>query len=192
MTELAPQVEPLAARHREGYRALMEAAGLGCFCRYWHFQGTKNDWLERSALRPDENETEAFDDPNADAARGLVALQGDQVVGWLKIAPTRVVPKLLAQSVYRALPLADDGVHAVVCFLVHPDRRGQGVARALLRAAPQFAKAHGARALQAYPRRVSYRLHDEQAFAGPEALFLAEGFRAIHVDGPYPVLERAL
>lgn len=186
------RVEPLHARHRDGYRALMDAAGLACFCRYWHFVGTKNDWLERSALRPEENEAEAFAHVDAPEARGLVALRDEHVVGWLKIAPTLAVPKLLGQSVYKQLPLAADGVHAIVCFLVHPDARQTGVARALLREAPAFARTHGARTLQAYPRRASYRIPDEQAFAGPEALFLAEGFTVRHDDPPYPVLERAL
>lgn len=185
-------VAPLAAQHRDAYRQLMDAAGLACFCRYWHFAGTKNDWLERSALRPEENEADAFADPDHDTTRGLVAQLDGELVGWLKIAPTTSVPKLLAQPVYRKLPLARDGVHAVVCFLVHPDARGRGVARALVQAAPAFAKAHGASVLQAYPRRASYRIPDEQAFAGPESLFLSEGFTAVHDDGPYPVFERRL
>lgn len=186
------RVEPLGSAHRDGYRALMDAAGLGCFCRYWQFEGTKNDWLERSALRPEENEAEAFAVPAAPDARGLVALEDDRVVGWLKIAPTVAVPKLLRQPVYKRLPLAAEDAHAIVCFLVHPDLRQTGVARALLQAAPDFARAHGARSLQAYPRRASYRIPDEQAFAGPESLFLAEGFVVLHDEPPYPVLERRL
>ena len=61
-----------------------------------------------------------------------------------------------------------------------------------MQAAPDFARAHGARSLQAYPRRASYRIPDEQAFAGPESLFLAEGFVVLHDEPPYPVLERRL
>ncbi len=185
-------VVPLTAAHRDGFRALMDAAGLGCFCRYWHFVGTKNDWLERSALRPEENEAEQFRDPAADDARGLVALQDGAVVGWLKVVPQPAAPKLLQQSVYKKLVQAASDVHAIACFLVHPDHRERGVARALLRAAPDFARAHGARELQAYPRRSDDRLPDGQALAGPEVLFRSEGFELAHDVPPYPVWRKYL
>lgn len=186
------KIEPLAARHRDGFRTLLEAAGLGCFCRYWHFTGTKNDWLERSALRPEENEAEQFRDPAADDARGLVALDGDVLVGWLKVVPQPAVPKLLQQSVYKNLVKAEASVHSIACFLVHPEHRERGVARALLQAAPKFARAHGARELQAYPRRTEDRLPDGQALAGPEALFRSEGYELLHDVPPYPVWRKIL
>ena len=185
-------VEPLAARHRDGFRALMDAAGLGCFCRYWQFVGTKNEWLERSALRPEENEAEQFVDPAAADSRGLVAVEGEQVLGWLKVTPEPLIPKLLAQPVYRRLVHAESDVHVLACFLVHPDRRDRGIARALLAAAPDFARAHGARALHALPRRSEHRLPDAQALAGPEAAFRAAGFALEHDVPPYPVWRLAL
>jgi GNAT superfamily N-acetyltransferase len=185
-------VQPLAAAHREGFRALMDAAGLGCFCRYWHFGGSKNDWLERSALRPEENEAEQFRDPCAVDARGLVAIDDGVLVGWMKVVPQPAVPKLLQQSVYKKLVRAESDVHAIGCLLVHPDHRERGVARALLHAAPDFARAHGARELQAYPRRSDDRLPDAQALMGPEALFRSEGFELAHDVPPYPVWRKWL
>lgn len=186
-------VEPLAAHHREGFRALMQAQGLGCFCRYWHFSGNKNQWLERSVFRPEENEEEQFRDPQADDSLGLVALADGAVVGWLKLAPRAALPKLLAQPVYRPLDLGSpEGVYSVGCFLVDESWRGRGVARALLRAAPALVRARGGHCIEAYPRRASYRLHDAEAQMGPEALFLAEGFEVVHDEAPYPVLQRSL
>ena len=38
--------------------ALFEATGSSCYCRYFHFEGDKNDWLARCALEPDQNRAE--------------------------------------------------------------------------------------------------------------------------------------
>jgi GNAT superfamily N-acetyltransferase len=64
-------------------------------------------------------------------------------------------------------------VWAIVCFYVPRRQRGQGVARALLRAAVDFAAAHGADIVEAYPvdpDSPSYR------YMGSVPMFEAEGF----------------
>ncbi len=176
--------------------AFFEAAGSTCFCRYWHFGGDKNGWLERSAARPEESRSEleaAVREQRPDGA-GLVALGGGGVVvGWLKLAPRGAVPKLRNLPVYRTLDLGpDEGVLAIGCVLVHPEHREQGVARALLEGAILEATRGGARFLEAYPRRSATRLYDEAAFLGPEALYLALGFDITVDQPPYPVLRLAL
>jgi GNAT superfamily N-acetyltransferase len=191
------RIEPLEPRHLDAWAALFDAASSPCFCRFWHFASNKNEWLARCAATPRANFDEhaaalRADDPSA---RGLVALENDDrvCIGWMKLAPRALLPKLRNQSVYRALDLGDGaGVYSVGCFLVHPAHRERGVARRLLAAAPGFARAWGARALEAYPRRTDGRVHAEQAWQGPEAIFVAEGFRVVHGDGPYPVYRKDL
>jgi GNAT superfamily N-acetyltransferase len=127
------------------------------------------------------------------AGHGLVAFEGEEAVGWMKLVPRASVPKLRSQSVYRALDLGDDeGVWSIGCFLVVPGRRRQGVAHALVRAAPDFVRAWGGRAVEAYPRRTSEPMHDEQAWLGPESLFVAHGFELVAGDGPYPIYRKTL
>ena len=101
-----------------------------------------------------------------------MALDGGLAVGWMKLAPRALLPKLRRQGVYRALDLGDDaGVWSIGCFLVHPDHRRHGVARALVEAAPEYVRAWGGRAVEAYPHRVPHPPHDEEAWMGPESLF---------------------
>jgi GNAT superfamily N-acetyltransferase len=114
-------------------------------------------------------------------------------VGWLKLAPRARLAKLRGQGAYRALELgADDGVWSIGCFLVHPAHRRRGVAGALLAAAGEHVKRWGGGALEAYPRRSSEPLHDEEAAQGPEGLFVAHGFACIHDAAPYPVYRRVV
>lgn len=175
--------------------AFFEAAGSSCFCRYWHFAGDKNGWLERSALRPEESRAEleaAVREARPDGA-GIIASAGGAIVGWLKLSPRAAVPKLRRLPVYRTLDLGpDDGVLAIGCMLVHPEHRERGVARALLAGALEEAERQGARFVEAYPRRSHARLYDEAAFLGPEALYRELGFAVVVDQPPYPVLRRDL
>lgn len=190
------RVEALTEAHLPGLRALFDAASSTCFCRYWHFGGNKNEWLERCAFRPEENaaELEAAVRARESAARGLVALDdaGD-VVGWMKLTPRSAVPKLRRLPVYRSLDLGDEETtYAIGCYLVRPDRRGLGVARALTSAAPRFAQEWGAAAVEGYPRRSSEPLHPEEAWQGPERVFVETGFQPVVDVTPYPVYRKRL
>jgi GNAT superfamily N-acetyltransferase len=190
------RVEALTETHLPGLRALFDASSNTCFCRYWHFGGTKNDWLDRCANRPEENaaELEAAVRAGDPGARGLVAIDDEGiVVGWMKLTPRSSIPKLRALPVYRSLDLGDEATtYSIGCFLVRPDARGIGVARALVRAAPELARKWGARAIEAYPRRSSEPLHAEEAWQGPEHVFVESGFEAAVDAAPYPVYRRSV
>jgi GNAT superfamily N-acetyltransferase len=181
------EVRPLDASNIDALAELFRASHSSCFCRYWHFNGNKNEWLERCAFRPEENEAELR--ASVGSPQGLVALVGEQAVGWLKLTPRAAVPKLRALPVYRSLDLGDEHTtYSIGCLLVHPTFRRQGVARALVDAAPAAAESWGALAVEAYPRRATHPLSDEEAWQGPERVFAA--FEVVHEEGPYPVLRR--
>lgn len=189
MTELT--VVPVAEEHADALVAFFDASGSTCFCRYWHFQGDKNAWLERAAFAPDTGRGElgrALSESD-DSARGLCAIEGksNTIIGWLKLAPLGTLPKLRQLNVYRRLEL-DEKALAIGCILVHPDHRNHGVATALIRGAIEHARTMGAKRLCAFPRRAEARLHDEEAWMGPYSAYLAEGFTHSAGDDPYPVL----
>jgi GNAT superfamily N-acetyltransferase len=192
------------------WQGLFEASGSTCFCRYWHFVGRKNEWLERCFQRPDENRDEqlALVRSGALEARGLLAMDGPTAVGWMKLAPRALLPKLRQQGAYRPLDLGpDEGVWSVGCLLVRPDRRRTGVARALVMAAPEHLLAWDGpsspvAAIEAYPRGsnpvagaaggTSLMLHDEEAWVGTQHLFESCGFTRVAGEPAYPVMRKAL
>jgi GNAT superfamily N-acetyltransferase len=188
------RIEALSEANLPQLRALFEASHNTCFCRYWHFGGTKNDWLDRCANRPEENaeELERAVRAGDPGARGLIALDdAGTAVGWMKLTPRSAVPKLRALPVYRNNDLGDEATtYSIGCFVVRPDVRGRGVARALVEAAPRFARAWGARAVEGYPRRSTEPLHAEEAWQGPEKVFVENGFEATIDTGPYPVYRK--
>lgn len=184
--------------HADALARLFQADASPCYCRYWHFEGERNDWLARCAFAPEQNEAEMREAlaTGSPEGKGLVAVTPEgEVIGWMKLSPASSIRKLYDQRLYKGLPCFEGdrtGVFTVGCFLVHPSHRRRGIARALLQKAIELAPSWGARALEAFPRRISEAAHDAELMLGPHGIFLENGFRCVHEIGPYPVLRRDL
>jgi len=187
------RVAPLTEETSAAWAALFPASGSACFCRWWHFEGNKNAWLARCFEEPERNREEQLALVRAGSleARGLLALEGDEAVGWMKLAPRARLPKLRGQGAYRPIDLGeDDCVWSIGCLLVRPGWRRRGVARLLVETAPAQVRAWGGRVVEAYPHRVAHALHDEEAWMGPESLFVTSGWQVFHDAAPYPVYRK--
>ncbi|MBL8741209.1 MAG: GNAT family N-acetyltransferase, partial [Myxococcales bacterium] len=176
---------------------LFDACDCRCFCRYWHFEGDKNDWLARCFGDVGANQRELLEriEEGHDEALGVVAIEDDAIVGWLKLAPRTSVAKAYDQRLYRglrALDTAREGVFFLGCALVRPSARKQGVAKALVAAAVKLGRARGARYLEAFPRRPTEPVRDEELWTIPVGALEANGFRPVAGEDPYPVLQREL
>jgi GNAT superfamily N-acetyltransferase len=109
-------------------------------------------------------------------APGLAALDGERAVGWVGLGPRGEFDRLTRS---RTIPRLDgDAVWSIVCFAVSRAARGRGVGSALLEAATEYAAAHGARVLEAYPVdvRAGGGLAAASAFTGTLAMFERAGF----------------
>jgi GNAT superfamily N-acetyltransferase len=145
-------------------------------------------WCQRYKMRPKEawgsvgatglaarlREQTACGQPESAVTTGLVAYLDDEPVGWCAVDPRPANPRLLSHC---RVPWADRGedktderVWAVTCFVTRVGFRRRGISRALARAAVDFARQRGARALEGYP--------DTTAFdhVGTPGVFAAAGF----------------
>ena len=77
------------------------------------------------------------------------------VVGWVSVGPRGDYERLAHSRVLA--PVDDKPVWSIVCFVVGRQARGQGVATALLDAAIDYARDHGATTLEAYPIELDRR-----------------------------------
>lgn len=187
---------PATAADADGLAQLFERANHRCHCRYWHFDGTTDEWLGRVFNTPNVNEEEFREAlrAGADEAQGVVALAGEVIVGWMKLAPAKSVEKLYAQRLYRSLPCFYGdraGVVTVGCFLVDPEWRRAGIASLLVGAGIELARKIGASAIEAFPYSGASP-QDHQLWTGPEAVLATHGFSRVHEFDPYPVLRLAL
>jgi GNAT superfamily N-acetyltransferase len=188
----------LSAEHAVALSELFERAGSGCYCEWWHFEDDKNAWLARLAGAPELNRAKLFERAGTASTAGLagvVATAPDgSAVGWMKLTWANAVHKLYAQRPYRGLPCFRENrerTATVGCFLVDPSWRKRGVAAALLSTGIELARAAGALAIEAFPRRAD-GLGDEELWMGPHGSFARHGFELVLEVGQYPVLRRML
>ena len=100
------------------------------------------------------------------------------MVGWVSLGP-RADYGRLAHSTILA-PVDDRPVWSIVCFVVGKRERGQGIARALLTAAIEHARAHGATTLEAYPVDTGDgRLPSASVYKGTVSMFERAGFTVV-------------
>lgn len=107
-------------------------------------------------------------------APGVLAYDGDEVVGWAAVAPRSELP--FARS--RKIPHVDDlAVWSVWCIRVRPGHRGQGIAHEVLEGAVEYAFAQGAPAVEGYPvDNEGAKVDLTMAYVGTRSLFEKAGF----------------
>lgn len=131
------------------------------------------------------------DHPESGTTSGLVAYLDGEPVGWCAVEPRTAYQGLLRNNrvpwTGRAQDKADDGVWAVTCLLTRAGFRKRGVSRALARAAVDFARARGARALEGYPMTTKDVVLSE-LHVGTEGTFAAGGF----TEASRPTLRRVV
>jgi ribosomal protein S18 acetylase RimI-like enzyme len=113
----------------------------------------------------------------AEPPAGIIAYQGTTPVGWLSFGPRGAYAKLQRSPVMK--PVDDQPVWSVVCFVVPPEFRHQGVATALLKAAVAEARARGARLLEAYPVDKATRGADDWLWHGAKSMYDKAGFEEV-------------
>ena len=108
---------------------------------------------------------------------GVLAYDGDEVVGWAAIHPR--ADTTFARN--RKIPHVDDlDVWSLWCVRVRPGHRGSGISHHLVDGAVEFARAHGAPAVEGYPVDNDGRKVDlTMAYVGTRKLFERTGFTKV-------------
>ncbi len=121
-------------------------------------------------------------------APGVLAYDGDEVVGWAAVAPRSELP--FARST--KIPHVDDlPVWSLWCLRVRPGHRGRGIAGALIPGAVEYARSEGAPAVEGYPTdNRGEKVDLTMAYVGTRALFESAGFtlaaETTAVSGGFP------
>jgi GNAT superfamily N-acetyltransferase len=119
--------------------------------------------------------------PRARTTSGLVAYLGGEPVGWCAVEPRTAYVRLQNKPLVwarRTEEKTDDGVWAVTCFVTRAGFRRRGVSRALTRAAVDFARERGARAVEGYPMITTpgQEITWGELHVGSRSIFAAAGF----------------
>jgi GNAT superfamily N-acetyltransferase len=195
---VALDVRPLTPARLPDLAELFEQGGdpKWCWCAYFRIRGF--DFSSGGKARHRQvMETAAADQAKDGRAPGLVAYDRDEAVGWISIGPREDYERLAHSTVLK--PIDDKPVWSIVCFVVGRRSRGRGVARTLLAAGIDYARAHGATMLEAYPVEVDQgkRIDSGSVYRGTLTMFERAGFKVVDrrpTPGgpPRPIVRRAL
>jgi GNAT superfamily N-acetyltransferase len=125
---------------------------------------------------------------------GLVAYLDGEPAGWCAVEPRTAYPRLLLKTrvpwASRSEDKTDDSVWAVTCFVTRVGFRRRGISRALARAAVDFAREQGARALEGYPMitQPGQEVMAVELHVGSRSIFAAAGFTEV----THPTLRRVV
>ncbi len=127
--------------------------------------------------------------------KGYLAFDGENAVGWCNANDKRAYVRVGEFDPSRdAQPIPSAGgeqsILSVVCFEIAPDRRGQGIASALLARVCEDAERDGYDVVEAYPLLRDSR--EPLDFTGPLHLYEKAGFVPVLRDGRTQLMQKAL
>lgn len=147
----------------------------GCWCMHWRQQ--KGEKWEN--IKGDEAKRRFKKLVESGEAKGVLAFDGAEPVGWCAFGPRQSYVKLDRAPSLRC----DDAerVWSLPCFFVRREWRSQGVAGALIDAATAALKREGAEIVEAYPAKPTGKGQMPAAFAwtGLPQMFTTRGFKPV-------------
>ena len=180
-------IEPATADRFDDAQHALTGGGDGrsCQCQWWtitnaEFQRTPIE-QRREMLR---------DEMQAAPPPALIAYVDGEAAGWVRVGPrTRQIRlgRTRNFTAHSEEAWDDDAVWAVSCFVVRKEFRRQGLNARLLEAAVEFARAGGARVIEAYPMDpdAGKKIPVNDLYHGVLSTFEQAGFREIARPKPF-------
>ena len=145
-----------------------------CYCHFYHFKGKPKKWQNTSA---EENRNASSQLILSKNMYGYLAYKDDKPIGWCNTnAKEKYSKSMLGKKIVKS---SNATIASIVCFIIAPGNRKQGIARQLLKTASSDFSSKNYEILEAYPRRGE--LTDAQHYHGPLSLYESEGF-SIHEE----------
>jgi GNAT superfamily N-acetyltransferase len=187
MTSVEPAISVLPANEArwEDLQTVLGTRGPGSRCQCQRYKLRRR---ESFASFPVEDRADRLrqqtdsGSPGSGTTSGLVAYLDGEPVGWCAVEPRAAYEGLLRNCRVpwegRSEDKGDESVWAVTCLFTRVGFRRRGVSRALARAAVDFARERGARALEGYPITTTDVLLEE-LHVGTEGVFADAGLRVV-------------
>ncbi len=122
---------------------------------------------------------------------GLLGYCDGQPVGWVSLGPRDQYARLARSPVMK--PVDDRSVWSIVCFVVDPKARHQGVAAALLKGALAWARDNEVKLVEAYPVDKATKGVDDGMWFGAKSMYDQAGFVEVARRKPTrPVVRKKL
>lgn len=172
--------QPLTLATFKAFETLFGPRGAcgGCWCMTWRL--AKADF-EKS--KGEANRKKMLSLVDAGETVGVLAMNRDLPVGWCAVAPREKYVRLQKSRALK--PTDDKPVWAVSCFFIAKDYRKKGLSVALLKAAVDHARTHGADIIEGYPIEPKGKtMPDVFAWTGILSTYLKAGFVEVKRHSP--------
>ncbi|MFX0000753.1 MAG: GNAT family N-acetyltransferase [Candidatus Hodarchaeota archaeon] len=153
-----------------------------CYCHFYHFAGTNEQFFKRTA---EQNRTMSKELILAGKMNGFIAYLDEKPVGWCNINN---------KENYAKIPYNEESeakIASLICFVISPSHRKQGIARQILIYASSSLKDEGYDFIEVYPRK-GENLSDAHSYRGPFSLYTSEGFSIYKEFNDYYVMRKKL
>ncbi len=182
-------IKPLTPENIEDFLYFFDNIGFtdnpdwaGCYCHFYHFSGNIKEWGERSN---EQNRNASMELIRVKKMNGLIAYLDEKPVGWCNVNSKDKFAKILYEESSKVKTAS------IVCFVVAPSHRRQGIAKKLLKFACSFSQNNGYDLIEAYPRKVE-KLSEAHSYHGPLSLYKSEGFSIYKELKDYYVVHKKL
>ena len=176
----ALHVRPLTPARWRDLETLFAAKGCSvarwCWCMFYRTSG-RGPALPEGVTQTEHNHAALKALVDAGGVPGLIAYRDKEPVGWVSLGPRVDYAKLKRSPVMKAVD--EKPVWSIICFVVPSEHRGQGIARALLDAAVDYAREQGATLVEAYPVDKQKRASDDEMWFGAKSMYDRAGFEEV-------------
>jgi GNAT superfamily N-acetyltransferase len=178
-------VVPANAASWEDLQTIFGTRGQACRCQCQRYKLRRRESFRSFPAEERAHRLRRQTDcghPESSTTSGLVAYLGDEPVGWCAVEPRTAYEGLVRNNRVpwegRTEDKTDDSVWAVTCLFTRAGFRKRGISRALARAAVDFARERGARAIEGYPMTTKNAILEE-LHVGTESVFANAGFKEV-------------
>lgn len=191
MSDITPdlQVHPLTPDRWADIEKLFGPSGAygGCWCMY--FRRRRKDW---DTARAADNKAGLKALADAGHPPGLLAYINGEPAGWVSLDQRDRFQHITYSRKLKPDP-AETGVWSIVCFVVAREHRRKGIQTSLIDAAVDYARAHGAKVVEAYPIQPAAGLKSYDGYTGIRTSFLRAGFQEVRpIDERRVLVRKAL
>ena len=189
---MVDRVVPLTPDLWPAFEKLFGKSGAcsGCWCVHWRVPHA--DYV---AMRGETAKAFFKRRVKKGPPPGVLALIGDEAVGWLQIGPRVDTPEWnstrRATAPLKQSDAENDRIWGATCFFIKSSARGQGVMSALLDGGIKFARENGARVVEACP--IDGKTGNVDAYVGLMSVFERAKFKEVaRRKSNRPLMRRAL
>lgn len=153
-----------------------------CYCHFYHFNGKIEQFFKRTA---EENRASSKELILTGKMKGFIAFHKGKPIGWCNVN---------SKENYAKIPYEEESeekIISLICFIIAPTYRKQGLARKILQYAYLSFKDKGYDLIEVYPRK-GKKLSDAHSYRGPFSLYISEGFSIYKEFKDYYVMRKKL